>query len=180
MKSVFRILPAAGLALGLAFAGQSVLAQQQPKAAAPAPALKQATPACMAAAREILGMKNAGAMYANAVPNIVQQTKDQLLTTNLNYQKDLNEVAVIVAQKLAGKEKEIGDGMAQIYCNEFTEKELTDLVAFYKSPLGQKLLTAEPRAIQFSMSYMNGWAQNFAEIVNGEFRAEMRKRGKQI
>ena len=179
MKSVFRILPAAGLALGLALAGQSALAQQQPKAPAP-PALKQGTPTCMAAAREILGMKNAAGMYSQAVPNIVQQTKDQLLSTNLNYQKDLNEVAAIVAQKLAGREKEIGEGMAQIYCNEFTEKELVDLVAFYKSPLGQKLLAAEPRAIQYSMSYMNGWAQNFAEIVNGEFRAEMRKRGKQI
>jgi hypothetical protein len=125
-------------------------------------------------------MKNAAAMYANAVPNIVAQTKDQILSTNLNYQKDLNEVAVIVAQKMAGKEKEIGEGMAQIYCNEFTEKEMTDLLAFYKTPLGQKLLTSEPRAIQFSMSYMNGWARNFAETVNGEFRAEMRKRGKQI
>ena len=30
------------------------------------------------------------------------------------------------------------------------------------------------------MAYMNQWAQQFAEIVNGEFRAEMRKRGKQI
>jgi uncharacterized protein len=57
---------------------------------------------------------------------------------------------------------------------------LKDLVAFYKSPLGQKLLGSEPRAIQFSMSYMNQWAQNFAETVNGEFRGEMRKRGKQI
>jgi hypothetical protein len=181
MKSVFRILPAAGLAvgvaLGLAFASQPAAAQQ---AAAPPATLKQGTPACMAAARDILTMKNAAAMYANAVPNIVQQTKDQLLSTNLNYQKDLNEVAVIVAQTLAGKEKEIGEGMAQIYCNEFTERELVDLVAFYKSPLGQKLLASEPRAIQFSMSYMNGWAQNFAEIVNGQFRAEMRKRGKQI
>ena len=55
-----------------------------------------------------------------------------------------------------------------------------ELAAFYKSPLGQKLLASEPRAIQFSMSYMNQWAQNFAETVNGEFRAEMRKRGKQI
>ena len=125
-------------------------------------------------------MKNAAAMYANAVPNIVQQTKDTLLQTNLNYQKDLNEVAVIVAKNLAGREKEIGDGMAQIYANEFTEQELKDLVTFYKSPLGQKLLANEPRAIQFSMSYMNQWAQQFAEIVNGEFRSEMRKRGKQI
>jgi hypothetical protein len=176
MKSVFKILPAAGLLLGLALSTQPAAAQQQQQV----PTLKQGTPACMAAAREILQMKNAAAMYANAVPNIVAQTKDQILSTNLNYQKDLNEVAVIVAQKMAGKEKEIGEGMAQIYCNEFTEKEMTDLLAFYKTPLGQKLLTSEPRAIQFSMSYMNGWAQNFAETVNGEFRAEMRKRGKQI
>jgi len=175
MKTMFRILPAAGLVLGLALAGLSASAQQQG-----APALKPASPAAIAAAKEILAMKNASAMYANAVPNIVQRTKDELLQSNLNYQKDLNELAPIVAQTFAGKEKEIGDGMAQVYANEFTEQELKDLVAFYKSPIGQKLLTAEPRAIQFSMSYMNQWAQNFAETVNAQFRAEMRKRGKQI
>ena len=68
----------------------------------------------------------------HAVPNIVQQTKDGLLQNNLNYQKDLNEVAVIVAQKLAGREKEIGEGMASVYASEFTEQELKDLVTFYK------------------------------------------------
>jgi uncharacterized protein len=175
MKSVFRILPAAGLALGLVLAALPAAAQQQA-----APALKPATPAAIAAAKEILAMKNVALMYGSAVPNIVQQTKDALLQNNLNYQKDLNEVAVVVAQKLAGREKEIGDGMAQIYANEFTEQELKDLVTFYKSALGQKLLASEPRAVQFSMSYMNQWAQQFAEIVNGEFRAEMRKRGKNI
>jgi hypothetical protein len=159
--------------LGLALTGIPAGAQQPPP-------LKQASPAAIAAAKEILAMKNASAMYANAVPNIVQQTKDQLMQSNLNYQKDLNEVAVVVAQKLAGREKEIGEGMAKVYASEFTEQELKDLVTFYKSPLGQKLLAAEPRAIQISMSYMNQWAQQFAETINGEFRAEMRKRGKQI
>ena len=175
MKSVFGILPAAGLALALSVAALPAAAQQPPL-----PNLKPGTPTCMAAAKEILQMKNAAAMYSNAVPNIVQQTKDQFLSTNLNYQKDLNEVAAIVAQNLAGRENEIGDGMAQIYCNEFTEQELKDLVTFYKSPLGKKLLVSEPRAIQFSMSYMNGWAHSFAETVASAFRAEMRKRGKQI
>ena len=70
--------------------------------------------------------------------------------------------------------------MAKVYANEFSEQELKDLVTFYKSPLGQKLLASEPKAISQSMAFMNQWAQNFAEIVNGEFRAEMRKRGKQI
>jgi hypothetical protein len=173
MKRLSRILSVASLAFGLALTVVPAGAQTPPP-------LKEGSPAAIAAAKEILAMKNASAMYASAVPNLVQQTKDQLLQSNLNYQKDLNEVAVIVAQKLAGREKEIGEGMAKIYANEFTEQELKDLVTFYKSPLGQKLLASEPRAIQFSMSYMNQWAQQFAEIVNGEFRAEMRKRGKQI
>jgi hypothetical protein len=125
-------------------------------------------------------MKNASAMYASAVPNLVAQTKDALLQANLNYQKDLNEVAVIVAQQLAGREKEIGEGMAKVYAGEFTEQELKDLVTFYKTPLGQKLLTTEPKAIQISMGFMNQWAKDFAEVINAQFRAEMRKRGKEI
>src|SRR5437016_14658968 len=104
MKSLFRILPAAGLMLGLALAAIPAMAQQPA-----APAAKPASPAAIAAAKEILAMKNASQMYQNAVPNIVAQTKDSLLQANLNYQKDLNEVAVIVAQSLAGREKEIGD-----------------------------------------------------------------------
>jgi hypothetical protein len=173
MKSLARILSAAGLVLGLALCGVPAGAQQP---AAPKPA----SPAAIAAAKEILAMKSASAMYASAVPNIVQRTKDALLQANLNYQKDLNEVAVIVAQSLAGREKEIGEGMAKVYAGEFTEQELKDLVTFYKSPLGQKLLASEPKAIQLSMGYMNQWAEGFAEVVNAQFRAEMRKRGKEI
>jgi uncharacterized protein len=175
MKRFSGILAAAGMALGLALSAAPALAQQPTTVP-----LKDASPAAIAAAKEILAMKNASAMYANAVPNIVEQTKNALLQANLNYQKDLNEVAIIVAKNLAGREKEIGEGMAKVYANEFTEQELKDLVTFYKSPLGQKLLASEPRAIQFSMSYMNQWAQVFAETVNAAFRGEMRKRGKEI
>jgi hypothetical protein len=111
---------------------------------------------------------------------VIAQTKDVLLQNNLNYQKDLNEVAVIVAQQFAGREKEIGEGMAKIYASDFTEQELKDLLTFYKSPLGQKLLVQEPKSVQASMAYMHQWAQGFSEQVNAQFRAEMRKRGKEI
>jgi hypothetical protein len=171
MKSLVRILSAAGLVLGLALAAAPTQAQTNP----PPP-----TPAAIAAAKELLAMKHADQMYANAVPGVVERTKNELMQTNINYQKDLNEVAVIVAKKFANREAEIGDGMAKVYASQFTEQELKDLVTFYKSPLGQKLLAAEPRSIQMSMQYLNSWAQTFAETVNAEFRAEMRKRGKQI
>jgi hypothetical protein len=171
MNYLMNALFAAGLALGVAFSGTAAEAQTAPK---------PASPAAIAAAKEILTMKNATAMYANAVPGIVQRTMDTLLANNLNYQQDLKEVAVVVAKNLAGREKEIGEGMAKIYATDFTEQELKDIVAFYKSPLGQKLLTQEPKSISGSMAYMNQWAQTFSEEVNGQFRAEMRKRGKEI
>ena len=172
MKSVLKLLPVATLAVGLALSVAPAAAQQ---AAGP-----KSTPAAIAAAKEILAIKNASAMYANAVPGLVDKTKIALIQQNLNYQKDLTEVAGVVNQQLAGREKEIGEGMAQVYASEFTEQELKDLVTFYKSPLGKKLIEAEPRAIGLSMAFMNSWAQNFSETVMGAFRAEMRKRGKEI
>jgi len=172
MKSLLRILPAAGLALALIAA--PAMAQTA------APAAKPPSAAAIGYAKELLTLKKASSMYADAVPSMVTQTKNTLMQSNLNLQKDLNEVAVIVAKNLAGKEKEIGDGMAAIYAAEFTEAELKDLVTFYKSPLGLKLIEAEPRAMNGSMGFMQKWAQGFADTINGQFRAEMKKRGKDI
>jgi hypothetical protein len=171
MKSLLRSLPAACLALALIAA---------PAMAQTAAAPKPASAAAIGYAKELLTLKNANSMYADAVPSMVAQTKNTLLQSNLNLQKDLNEVAVIVAKNLAGREKEIGDGMAQIYAAEFTEAELKDLVTFYKSPLGLKLIAAEPRAMNGSMGFMQKWAASFADVINGQFRAEMKKRGKDI
>ena len=96
MKSFLKFLPAAALAVGLFISAAPAIAQQgtPPKS----------SPAAIAAAKEILAMKNASAMYANAVPGMVEKTKGALIQQNLNYQKDLNEVAVIVAQQLAGRD----------------------------------------------------------------------------
>jgi hypothetical protein len=133
MKSVLKLLPAAAIAVALSAA--SAIAQQPAPAApkAAAPAQPKASPAAIAAAREILQIKNATGMYTGAVPGLVEKTKIALIQQNLNYQKDLNEVAPIVAQQLNGRQNEIGEGMAQIYASEFTEQELKDLVTFYKS-----------------------------------------------
>lgn len=173
MKSVLKIVSAACFALVLALGAVPATAQQQ---AAPA----EPSAASIAAAREILTLKNASAMYANAVPGMVEKVKGTLIGQNLNYQKDLNELAPIVTKQLAGREQEIGDGMVGVYAGEFTEQELKDLVTFYKSPLGQKLITNEPKAITLSMQVMNAWAQHFSEVVASAFRAEMKKRGKEM
>ena len=178
MKGASPILLAASLAFALALSTQPSSAQQ-PAAQQPAP-LKPASPSAIAAAKDLLAVKNVNQVYAQAVPNIVQRAKDAFLANNLSYQKDLNEVAQMIAQSMAGREKEIGEQMAKIYANDFTEQEMKDLTTFYKSPLGQKVLSEEPKSIQASMTYMGQWAQSFSEAVIAQFRDEMKKRGKPL
>lgn len=176
MKYLSQMLIAGGVAVGLALSGVAAQAQTT----APAQQAKPASPAAIAAAKELLNLKNAQAMYASAIPNIVQRTKANLLQNNLNYQQDLDEVALAIAKEFAGRENEVSDQMAKIYASTFTEQELKDAVTFYKTPLGQKLLTAEPQAIAASMGFMNQWAQQTAEKVADEFRNLMKKRNKPI
>lgn len=178
MKSLSQMMVAGSLAVGLALSGAAAQAQTQP--APQAQQLKPVSPAAMAAAKELLNLKNAHVMYASAVPNIIQRTKANLLQNNLNYQKDLDEVALVIAKEFAGRENEVSEQMAKIYANDFTEQELKDLVTFYKTPLGAKLLSEEPKAIAASMGFMNQWATQFSEKVAEQFRAEMKKRNKPI
>jgi uncharacterized protein len=149
-------------------------AQAQPRAAAPLPA------GAVAAAKEILLLKNAHAVYQGAVIATIQNVKNSLLQSNLNLQKDIEEISLKLARDLGGRESEIGDGMAQIYATNFTEQELKDLVVFYKSPLGKKTLEMEPKSIEASLNFMRNWGEDLAQEINERFRDEMRKRGKDL
>ncbi len=149
-------------------------------ASAPARAQNAPTAASIGYAKEILALKHVSLIYKDAVPNLVERSKITLLQNNLNYQKDLNEVALKVAKDLAGREQEIGDQFAKIYATQFTEQELKDLLAFYKSPLGTKSLEQEPAIFDAARQFMESWAARFGEEINGKFRGEMKARGKEI
>jgi uncharacterized protein len=166
----------------------AALAQTQQKAPAPAQAQQKAalppantvSPAAIAAAKEILLLKNAAAVYQGAVVSTIQNVKNSLLQNNINLQRDIEEVSLKLARDLAGKESEIGDGMAVIYATNFSEQELKDLLAFYKSPLGKKSLEQEPKSIEASLNYMRNWGDDLAMEINDRFRDELKKRGKDL
>jgi hypothetical protein len=167
MNRLARILSTAGLVFGLALAGAPAWAAQP-------------SPAAIAAAKEILTMKNASSQYGLVIPNIVMRTRDVLFQSHLNYAQDLNEVAVIIKKEFAGREQEIGDGWATVYATVFTEQELKDLVAFFKSPLGQKWLVGEPRATAECVGWLEQWEQALMETVKTQFQIEMHKRDKDL
>lgn len=174
---------AAAAAMIALTATTSVTLAQAPQQKGPASAQSQQNsppPGAIAAAKEILILKNASAVYQGAVISTIQNVKNSLLQSNLNLQKDIEEVSLKLARDLGGRESEIGDGMAQIYATNFNEQELKDLLAFYKSPLGKKSLEMEPKSIEASLNFMRNWGEDLAQEINERFRDEMKKRGKDL
>jgi uncharacterized protein len=138
------------------------------------------TAGAVAAARELIQAKGGGAMFEPVVPGVVESTKNSLMPTNPNLTRELNEVSAQLRKEYEAKKAELVYEVAIVYAKHFTEQELKDLVTFYRSPLGQKMLKEEPVALDESLKRAQDWSIEFSETVMGRFRAEMKKRGHQL
>jgi uncharacterized protein len=134
----------------------------------------------LATAKELITVKGAVAIFDPLVPGVIEQTKSVFLRTNPMLGKDLNEVAAKLRADYAPRSVEIINDTAKLYATRFTEQELKDALAFYKSPLGGKLLVEEPKILDEGMKNAQTWANKLSEEVIGKIRAEMKKRGHDI
>jgi hypothetical protein len=164
----FRSLNRLALVVALAF-GWAVLAGA---ARAQAP-----SPGALAAAKEVVALKGAGAMFDPLIPGVIESAKNQFMPTNPNLGGPLTEVANQLHKEYAVKRAELLDLVANIYAQHFTEAELKDIATFYKSPAGKKMITQEPIAINQSLTAAQDWANKFSDMVLERFRAEMAKKG---
>jgi hypothetical protein len=141
---------------------------------------QQPSPGALAAARELLEIKGAQNMLGPIVPGVVETAKNSLMQSNPNLIKDLNEVAVQLRTELAPRSVEVIQEFMVLYAQKFTEAELKQIVGFYRSPVGQKLVADEPAVMDQGFKQAQNWANRLSEQVIARFRDEMKKRGHQI
>lgn len=143
------------------------------KPAAPA----NPTPASLLIAKQIMDIKGVSAVFAPLVRGVIEKVRQQALQTNFMWAKDINEVAANLQKDYASRANELIDTTARIYAQHFTEAELKDMLTFYQSPLGQKIVVEEPKVLDESMSQAGQWGDKLAEEIIVKMRAEMKKRG---
>lgn len=146
-----------------------------------APALAQpASPAALAAAKEVVELKGGANMFDPIIAGVVDQAKTMLLRTSPQLSKDLNDVAAAITPEFQVRRSDLINEAAKIYASRFSEQELKEMVAFYKTPLGRKMLVQEPLVLDETFNYVQQWGPRVAEDVMNRFRAEMRKKGHQL
>src|SRR5271170_4097247 len=138
------------------------------------------SPAAMLIAKQIVEVKGVKTMFDPVVRGVVEKAKSVFMQTNFMWSKDINEVATIMHRDYDSRVSELVDATARIYAEHFSEAELRQILTFYQSPLGQKMIVEEPKAVDESMVGAAKWADNLSEDVMAKMRSEMKKRGHEM
>ena len=142
-----------------------------------AQAAAQPSAAAIALAREIVEVKGAINMFDSVIVGVIEYHKGVLLQSNPTLQKDLNDVAIRLSAEFAPRRANLHAEIARAYASRFTEQELREILAFYKTPLGRKVIEEEPKGVDEATKRVDAWASKFAEEVLTRIRAEMKKKG---
>lgn len=163
VRLIGRALGAAAIAcLALTHVAQ---AQQQPSAAA------------VALAAQLLELKGGISAYDPAIEGVIRHHQGVLLQINPNLTKDVDATVQLMRANAAARRQELHNEIAKGYASAFTEQELKDMIAFYKTPLGKKMIEQEPKAGEESTKRAQVWIDKYADEVVTKMRAEMKRRG---
>jgi hypothetical protein len=144
---------------------------------APAAYAQKPSPAALLTAGEIVTATGAMALFTPLIPGVVEQAKNLFLQQDPGLAKDLNEIVAKMRSDLAPRLGELSGQVAKNYAERFTEQELKDLLAFYKSPVGKKLIAEQPKIADASLRYAQDWANKLSDEVVKKMRAELKKKG---
>jgi hypothetical protein len=141
-------------------------------------ATAQQTPtAAVQTAKEIVSVTGATALFNPLIAGVVEQAKNLFLQQNPGLAKDLNEIATKMRADLAPRFTELTDEVAKLYAAHFSEAELKQVLAFYKSPVGMKLIAEQPKVGEESLKFAQDWANKLSDQVTANMRDELKKRG---
>jgi uncharacterized protein len=79
--------------------------------------------------------------------------------------------------KMTGRISELEDSIVDVYANNFSAGELRDLIAFYKSPTGQKFLQKTPLVTQQTMAAGQKFGQSAGAEAQKEMIEQLRNKG---
>jgi uncharacterized protein len=148
-----------------------------------APALAQqkaptpADPAAVAAAKDLLLAMGSMKQFEIAINTMSRGMANEFKKQLPAKGKEIDDVMELMAAKFNARKDEMLTLVAPLYAEKFTVAELTEIGAFYKTPIGQKMIATQPEILQRSMQIGMAWGATIGKEVEAEARKELKKRG---
>jgi len=107
------------------------------------------------------------------VNSVVPQMLGLIRTANPSISQELIDQAVKDSQDEIKKAiPEFVEPMITVYDEHFTGDEIKQILAFYRSPIGQKLIAKQPELVQQGMVAGRAWGKMVGERLVARLRAE--------
>ncbi len=162
---ITRFAAAAVLAFSLAFG-----------AAAPAVS-QEIPPEQLALARKFVDLTNKAQIYEAIMVMTAQRTSQLLTQSNPEIATQINDTIGKSLEARRGKNDELFNQIARIYAVTYTTDELQQIVAFYETPVGQKLADNAMSVNQDVSKVMQIYTSNFGTEFVREVRAALKAAG---
>jgi hypothetical protein len=140
-------------------------------------AQQRPTPTAVTLATQLLELKGGLSAFDPAIEGVIIHHRGLLLQINPTLTKDIDASMELARADMAAKRQELHHEIAVGYATVFSEQDLRDMIAFYKSPLGRKMAENEPKAAEEFTKRATIWIEKYADDVMSKMRAEMNKRG---
>ena len=141
---------------------------------------QEPSPSHLAAARELLLMTGSLELDRGPDPAIPGEAIKRRQVTRPEITKDLNEVIELLKPEMELQRQQMINAGAKVYAQHFTEPQLKDVIAFFKTPSGQAYLKEQPQLVDDVVNAVEVWTQQVSEYMMVRVRAEMAKRGFQL
>ncbi len=141
-------------------------------------AQSKADPVALAKAKELMQVSNLAAMRDQMVALVEAQIANLVLDANPGAEDKVDRALTdVIRPALKRRIPEYLDLAAGVYADHFTRAELEQLVSFYKSPLGQKLVREQGELIPAITQMSKQWVNRVGNEVLKGAAADFARRG---
>lgn len=146
-----------------------------------APAFAQeVAPEQLALARKYIDLTDNGSVFETTVVEVGIETMAQIVSQNPELMPQTDEAITAVIQQYTGRKGDLFDQFARVYALRFTLDELREIVAFYESPTGKKLASANFEVNEDVRRILQVYTNNLRTEFFAKVRAELRAKGVSI
>jgi hypothetical protein len=138
------------------------------------------SPDAMKAARGLVTTMKLADQYKAILPGILLSLKPALVQDRPEIERDYDAMMPMITEAFTPYYSAMVDDIAAVYANNFTPGELREMEAFYRQPVGQKLLEKTQAVTQQTMQVGQDASRKAAEELRARLTEALRQKGHKL
>jgi uncharacterized protein len=129
-------------------------------------------------ARKLMDLINVKQMTQQTIQQINQMIMPMVKNSNPGKEKEIESLYnEFFIPEINSHIDEVLDDVTKLYSLHFTQAEIQDMIQFYQTETGRKMIAEQPLIFQQSHVIAQAWSQRIVRIALEKFSVEAAKRG---